>query len=161
MINQDEQPGYGMMLKQGATSLTEAWDANHQSSHNHFMLGQATEWFYKDLAGIDSDPAGPGFKRIILRPTPVGDVTWVKASYESMRGTIVSDWKRDGKNFTLKVTIPANTTATVFLPAKSASDVMESGQPAAEAKGVKFLRLEKDRAVFTIGSGDYVFASKL
>ena len=74
MINQDERPGYGYQLKKGATSLTEAWDANHHASHNHFMLGHITEWFYKDLVGIDSDPAGPGFKKIIIRPTPVGDL---------------------------------------------------------------------------------------
>ena len=67
MIDQDTRPGYGYQLKQGATSLTESWDANRTSSHNHFMLGQVTEWFYKDLAGIDTDPSAPGFEKIALR----------------------------------------------------------------------------------------------
>ena len=62
MINQDERPGYGYQLKKGATSLTEAWDANHHASHNHFMLGHITEWFYKDLVGIDTDPDGAGLQ---------------------------------------------------------------------------------------------------
>ena len=110
MINQDEKPGYGYMLKQGATSLTEAWNANLTTSHNHFMLGHITEWFYKDLVGIDCDPAGPGFKKIIIKPTPVGDLTWAKASYDSGRGKIISDWKRNGATFTLAVEIPPNTT---------------------------------------------------
>jgi hypothetical protein len=158
MINQDERPGYGYMLKQGETSLTEAWDANLTSSHNHFMLGQITEWFYKDLCGIDSDPAGPGFKKIIIRPQPVGDLKWARASYDSVRGRISSHWEREGGAFNLKVSIPANTTATVFVPAQPGAVVHESGKPAAESAEVKFVRQEKDRAVFKVGAGDYRFS---
>ncbi|HLP76230.1 MAG TPA: family 78 glycoside hydrolase catalytic domain, partial [Candidatus Paceibacterota bacterium] len=93
MINRDDKPGYGYQLKKGETSLTEAWDANSSSSHNHFMLGQITEWFYQDLAGIDCDPAGPGFEKIIFRPQPVGDLKSARASYDSIHGRIVSEWK--------------------------------------------------------------------
>jgi hypothetical protein len=149
--NQSDKPGYGMQLKRGATSLTEAWDAAPGPSQNHFMLGQIQEWFYHDLAGIQNAPGSAGFKEIIINPQPVGDVTWVNASYNSIRGKIVSDWKRDGGKFTLKVSIPANTTATVFVPAQSASAV--------KVEGAAFLRMENDRAVFAIGSGDYTFVS--
>jgi hypothetical protein len=151
MVNQDDKPGYGYMLKKGETSLTEAWDANLTTSHNHFMLGQITEWFYHDLAGIASDPAGPGFKRIIIKPQPVGDLQWAKASYESVRGKITSEWKREGEKFTLKVTIPANTTARVFVPGKSATGASEA----------KRLGEEDGRAVFAAGSGEWVFESEL
>ena len=151
MINQDDKPGYGYMLKKGETSMTESWDANLTTSHNHFMLGQITEWFYHDLAGIASDPAGPGFKRIIIKPQPVGDLQWAKASYDSVRGKIVSEWKREGEKFTLKVTIPANTTATVFVPGKAATG----------SDGAKRLREEDGRAVFAVGSGEWVFESEL
>jgi alpha-L-rhamnosidase len=157
MINQDDKPGYGYQLKKGATSLTEAWDANRNASHNHFMLGQITEWFYKDLAGIDSDPDGPGFKKIIIRPTPVGDLQWARASYDSIRGTIRSEWKREHGKFTLKITIPAGTTATVFVPAKSVDDVKESGKAAAHSMGVRLLRQEADYALFAVDSGNYEF----
>ncbi len=160
MINQDEKPGYGYMLKKGETSLTEAWDANLTTSHNHFMLGHITEWFYKDLAGIDGDPAGPGFKKIIIKPTPVGDLTWAKASYDSVRGKITSHWKRAGERFTLEVEIPPNTTATVYLPAKTGTEISEGGKPLEQSAGVKFLRDEADRKVLTIESGRYVFASR-
>jgi alpha-L-rhamnosidase len=159
MINQDEKPGYGYQLKMGATSLTESWDANRSSSHNHFMLGHITEWFYKDLAGIETDPAVPGFKKIRIRPQPVGDLAWVRASYDSIRGRIVSDWKRSGQRFTLKVTIPANMTATVFLPARGNRGVMEGGTPAGQSTGVQYLRQERDCAVFAVASGEYVFES--
>src|ERR1017187_10566664 len=161
MINQDEKPGYGFEIKKGETSLTESWDANLNSSHNHFMLGQITEWFYKALAGIDVDPAGPGFKRIILRPQPVGDLTWVEASYESIHGSISVRWERDGERFVLKATIPANTTATVYLPTRDSVVVQEGGMPAEQRPGVKFLRREGDRAVFAIESGSYAFESQL
>ena len=159
MNNQSNKPGYGMQLAKGTTSLTEAWEPA-RSSQDHFMLGQIQEWFYHDLAGIQNDPGGAGFKKIIIPPQPVGDVTWAKASYNSIRGKIVSDWKRDGEKFILNVTIPANTTATVFVPAKSADDVMESGKPAAQSDGVKFLREENGRAVFEIASGQYEFESR-
>jgi hypothetical protein len=158
--NQSDKPGYGFQLKKGATSLTEAWDARRDSSQNHFMLGQIQEWFYHDVAGIGGDPAGPGFKKIIIYPQPVGDLTWARASYDSIRGKITSDWKRAGGKFTLNVTIPANTTATVFIPAASAETVTEGGKPAAQSGGVKFLRMENDRAVFEIESGAYTFGSR-
>jgi hypothetical protein len=160
MINQEDQPGYGYMLRKGATSLTESWDANRNSSHNHFMLGQITEWFYQDLAGIGCDPAGPGFQKIIIRPQPVGDLKWVRASYASVRGKIRSEWRRDGDKFTLTITIPASTTATVFMPAKSAASVSESGKQSSQSEGVKFLRMEKGSAVFAVESGSYEFTSE-
>src|SRR4029078_7623253 len=80
MNHQSEKPGYGYQLAHGATSLTEAWNADRRSSQNHFMLGHLVEWLYHDLAGIGVDPSGPGFKRIRIDPQPVGDITWVSAS---------------------------------------------------------------------------------
>jgi predicted GH43/DUF377 family glycosyl hydrolase len=160
MINQDERPGYGYQLKHGATSLTEAWDANRHASHNHFMLGHITEWFYKDLVGIDSDPAGPGFKKIIVRPAPVGDLEWAEATYKSARGPISVRWDRDGDRFKLAVTIPANTTATVYLNAAAGANVTESGVDVADSPGVSFLRRESNCNVYAIDSGSYVFESQ-
>ena len=114
------------------------------------MLGQIQEWFYHDLAGIQNAPGSAGFKHIVINPQPVGDVTWVKASYNSIRGKIVSDWKRDGEKFILNVTIPPNTTATVFVPVKSGDFIKNNPH-------TKFLRMENSRAVFEVGSGDYKF----
>ena len=159
MVNQDDKPGYGYILKTGATSLTEAWDANNSSSHDHFMLGQIVEWFYKDLVGIDSDPAAPGFKHILIDPQPVGDLKWAQASYDSIHGKISARWENAADIFSLKVTIPANTTATVFIPAKSADKVTEGGKPASQTESVKFLRQEGDRTVFEVASGQYDFVA--
>jgi hypothetical protein len=162
LINQDDKPGYGYQLKLGATSLTESWDAKPTASHNHFMLGHITEWFYKDLCGIGSDPAGPGFKRIIIHPSPVGDLQWARASYNSPQGIIVSDWRRDQGRFTLNVTIPANTVGTVHVPADPAGTVTVNGvRNAGNDEGVAFLGTEGNRAVYMIVSGSYRFESSL
>lgn len=161
MNNQSDKPGYGYQLKMGATSLTEAWNADPRSSQNHFMLGQIMEWFYHDLAGIGGDPTGPGFKKIIIKPEPIGNLAWAKASYDSVRGKITSGWKKDDGVFTLSVAIPPNTTATVFIPASSSDRVTEGGVAAARRADVKFLRQENNRAVYEIQSGQWVFQSRL
>jgi hypothetical protein len=161
MNNQSDKPGYGYQLAQGATSLTEAWSADRRASQNHFMLGQINEWFYHDLAGIGCDPAGPGFKKIVIKPAIVGDLTWVKAGYNSARGPIRSEWTLKGRQFTLHLFIPPNTTATVYIPATDGSSVSESGQSARWAYGVRFLRMEDGAAVFSVASGSYSFAALL
>ena len=158
MNNQSDKPGYGLQLKKGKTSLTEAWDGG--SSQNHFMLGQIQEWFYHDLAGIQNAPGSAGFKQIIINPQPVGDVKWVKAGYNSIRGKITCDWQRDGNQFLMKIRIPANTTATVFVPAAPGTTVTESGEPATRRPGLQFLRREPSRAVYSVESGEYEFTSK-
>jgi alpha-L-rhamnosidase len=163
MNNQSDKPGYGYQLKMGATSLTEKWDASVGSfgSQDHFMLGQINEWFFHDLAGIASDPSTPGFKKIVIHPAIVGDLAWVKGKYDSVRGPIMTKWERDAKKTTLNLTIPPNTTATVFLPAQSADEVHESGVTATQSRGVKFIRMENGNAVFEIASGEYQFTASL
>jgi hypothetical protein len=152
MNNQSNRPGYGMQLAKGKTSLTEAWDGG--SSQDHFMLGQIQEWFFHDLAGIQNAPDSAGFRKIVIAPQVVGDLKWVRACYDSIRGKIVSDWRRDNGKFTLKVSLPANTTAEIFVPAKSPAI------SAGNAAGEKFLRMENGCAVFETGSGDYQFESQ-
>ena len=83
----------------------------------------------------------------------------MKASYSSIHGRITSNWRREGGKLSLDITIPANTTATVFIPAQDAAAVTESSQPTAQAEGVKFLRLENSAAIYAIGSGTYHFQS--
>jgi hypothetical protein len=158
--NQTNKPGYGYQLRQGATSLTEAWDAGRSSSQNHFMLGQIMEWFYHDLAGLGADPDGPGFQRLLINPQPVGDVTWVKAGYDSIRGRIICNWERTAGRFRLHLTIPPNTTATVFLPVRPGGAVLEGGRAADRSTGVKYLRTESGRAVYAVGSGQYDFRTE-
>ncbi len=160
MNNQSEKPGYGYQLKKGATSLTEAWDANPSSSQNHFMLGQIMEWFYGDLGGIAIDPANPGFKNILIHPQPTGDVTWAKCAYNSIHGRIAVEWKKADSKFSLKLEIPAGTTATVYLPTTDINTATEGGRAIRKVSDIKILRQEASCTVLEIGSGNYEFVSE-
>ncbi len=155
MLCQTDGPGYMYQLQKGATSLTEAWDTNPNSSQNHCMLGHIEEWFYSGLLGIRA--ASPGFKQIVIKPAMPGDLSWAEGHYDSVYGRIASKWKREGDKVTMEVTIPANTTATVHVPATELARVTESGGPADEAEGVTFLRMESGAAVLEVGSGTYRF----
>jgi len=164
IATQKTYPGWGYMVEQGATTIWELWNGNTadpaMNSGNHVMqIGDLAVWMYEYLAGIRSDPDKPGFQHILIRPYPAGNLTSVKASHKSMYGTVASAWKRDTAGFTLSVTVPPNTSATVWLPAKDATAVTESNKPAATAKGVKFIRSDSGDAVFEVESGSYSFKS--
>nr|MDQ2730717.1 glycoside hydrolase family 78 protein [Armatimonadota bacterium] len=155
ILTQTTFPSYGNMIAKGATTLWENWDGS--GSHDHPMFGSVSAWFYRRLAGINPDPAGPGFKKIIIRPEPVGDLTWAGADYQSIHGTIRSHWTRKGGLFQLGLEFPANTTATLYLPGIVPGQVTESGKLASRADGVRFLRVENGRTVWAVGSGEYHF----
>ena len=159
IMNQATYPGWGYMLAQGATTFWEQWNGYFSQIHSCFTCPGG--WFYQGLAGIRPDPAAPGFKRILIKPAIVGDVTWVKCHHDSPYGRIVSNGQLTGRELTRDVTVPPNTTATVHVPANDPATVTEAGQPAARAAGVKFLRGEPDAAVFEAGSGVYRFHSML
>ena len=91
------------------------------------MFGSVSEWFYKWVAGIQADPTAVGFDKIVIRPQIVSNVNWTKGTYNSVHGKISSDWKREGNYFRLKITIPVNTTATIYLPAKNNTGIKEGG----------------------------------
>jgi alpha-L-rhamnosidase len=158
------RPSWGYMLSKGGSSVWERWDQDTRDpgmngESQMILAGNLVAWMYQTLAGINCDPAQPGFKHIILRPRPVGDLTFVKAWHKSLYGAISSSWKREAGQFTLEVTIPPNTTATIYVPARDAARVLESGQPASKSRSLKFLRMEKGNAVFEAGSGHYSFRS--
>ena len=165
IATQPTYPGWGYMVSKGATTVWELWNGDTadpaMNSGNHVMqIGDLAVWMYEYLAGIRPDPANPGFRHILIHPYPAGDLTFVKASHQSLYGKIATSWKKDGGAFTLEVSIPPNTSATVWMPAKDAASVTESGRPVARARGVKFLRTEGDSALFEIESGDYVLKTK-
>ncbi|MBS1727438.1 MAG: family 78 glycoside hydrolase catalytic domain [Armatimonadetes bacterium] len=121
IVNHKGQPGWGWWMEQGATTLWEDWKG--EFSMNHIMFGDVSNWFMQWLAGIGLDPATPAFKHILIRPTPVGDLTWAKGAHLSPYGWIRSSWTKDAKGFRLSIEIPANTTATVTLPSGKTQEV--------------------------------------
>lgn len=157
MNNRDDVPGYGFQLKKGATALTESWPALEIVSNNHLMLGHLMEWFYSGLGGIRQEEQSVGYKNIVIKPTIAGDLTSVAASFESPYGTIQTDWKILNKAMMLKVNIPANTTALIYIPAKERSHILESDIPVSQIKNINYIRSENGYAIYKVGSGSYDF----
>ena len=161
-------PSWGYSIEQGATTIWERWNSYSKdkgfgdvkmNSFNHYSLGACGEWMFGSMLGIETD--GAGFRKIIMKPELGEGITWAKGHYDSINGRIGSDWKVENNDFHWNITVPANTTATVYLPAKDAAAVTESGKTASEAEGIKFLRVEKDRAVYEVSAGSYGFVSAL
>ena len=154
------------MAKQGATTIWELWNGNtanpQMNSQNHVMLlGDLLIWLTENLAGIQTDPNEVGFQKIIMKPDFVDELQFVNASYTSVQGKITSEWKKGVGNIDWHIVIPANTKATIAIPASAKEAVFESGIVAETATGVKFIKMENGAAVFEIGSGDYHFVSNL
>ncbi len=159
-------PSWGYMVHRGATTVWELWNGDTadpaMNSGNHVMLvGDLVLWLYERVAGIRPDPERPGFKHILMRPTPVGDLQFARATHRSPYGLISSHWRRKGRQFDWDMEVPPNTAATVQVPAAEAAAVRVDGRPAEGARGVKFLRAADGRAVFEVGSGRYRWQSRL
>ncbi|WP_455429561.1 family 78 glycoside hydrolase catalytic domain [Neorhodopirellula lusitana] len=176
LLQSREFPSWGYEISNGATTIWERWDSytkedafgRHNAAMNsfsHYAFGAVCEWMFATLAGIQSD--GPGFKQINIRPNPPATgsnamhepIDWVRASYESIRGTIRSDWKIEDGRFHLGVTIPANTTATVYLPTNDAGSITEGGLALSRNLLPKLLRHEGNVAVLAVASGNYEFSA--
>jgi alpha-L-rhamnosidase len=170
LFHSEAFPSWGFSIKHGATSIWERWDGwtpekgfqdPGMNSFAHYSFGAVCEWMFKTIGGIDSD--GPAYERIIIRPQPGGRLSWAKATYNSIHGPIASAWRimQPDDELRLYVTIPANTTATVYIPTKDAGRIVEGSQPAAQAQGVRLIGTENGAAVFEIGGGTYHFISPL
>jgi alpha-L-rhamnosidase len=170
LIYNDTFPSWGFSIKQGATSIWERWDGwtpekgfqdPHMNSFAHYSFGAVYQWMVENIGGIRSD--GPSYKHTIIAPQLDGKLTHATAGYDSIRGRIETAWKHDGGKFILDVTIPANTTATVYLPPNPAANfgaITESGRSLESATGVKLLRTENNCAVVEVESGSYHFVVK-
>jgi alpha-L-rhamnosidase len=129
ILNLRELPSWGYALDQGATTIWERWDGYTpergfqdpvMNSLNHWALGAVGEWVWRTVAGINPDEAGPGYRRTRIRPEPGGGLTWARAAYRSIRGRIALEWTARAGEFALRVEVPPNVTATVYLPDGSA-----------------------------------------
>jgi len=165
IATQRSYPSWGYMIDQGATTIWELWNGNTadptMNSGNHVMLvGDLVIWMNEYLAGIAADPAQPGFKHIVMRPHLVGDLKWVKATHRSPYGLIFSEWEKSGGKFEWEIEVPANATATISVPAKSAESVTEGDQLATKARGIEFVEMADGCVVFRVGSGKYKFSSQ-
>jgi len=119
------------------------------------------EWFYSDLLGIAQADDSIGFEKVMIRPTPVGDVTWAKGSHLSSRGKISVSWKKEQDQLTTDITIPPNISAIVSLPTESADQVQESGSAVSKRNDIKPVGVKAGRSLFEVGSGEYHFSSPM
>jgi alpha-L-rhamnosidase len=115
---------------------------------------------YRVILGINLDEENPGYKHVILKPRPGGSLSWVKGHYESMHGKIISAWKIEGREMTYDLEIPANTSATVYLPAESVETTTESDRPIKDSSDVEIADFENGEIIIKVGSGNYKFKSK-
>ncbi len=161
MVSKKDFPSWGNMLAKGATTLWEHWEySDNTYSHNHPMFGSVSEWFYKWVAGIQADPTAVGFDKIIIRPQIISNVDWARASYNSVHGKIISEWKRDKNSFTLDVIIPVNTTAIIYLPSEDIEKIKEGGTNISIVKDIEFEKIENGSSLFRVGSGSYSFETQ-
>ncbi|MBR2694638.1 MAG: family 78 glycoside hydrolase catalytic domain [Thermoguttaceae bacterium] len=157
-------PSWGYMVEKGATTVWELWNGDTadpaMNSGNHVMLvGDLAIWYYEYLAGIKADPANPGFKRVLMAPHVVGDLTWVDAAYDSIRGRIASSWKAENGVFAWSVAVPVNSSASASVPTSDPASVRVEN---AAGETVDLPYVETDgRVEFEIGSGVWKFTSKL
>ena len=124
IATQTGNPSYGYQVVHGATSLTENWDGpTSGNSQNHFMLGAIDEWFTAGLAGIRQAADSTGYRKLVIKPAVVGDLTQVEGKIGTPYGEVRSKWTRTGTKVTLDVTIPPGTTATIYVPRGRTVDV--------------------------------------
>jgi len=161
LLNRKEYPSWLYPVTQGATTIWERWDGQKpdgsfqdvgMNSFNHYAYGAIGEWLYRYVAGMDIDPENPGYKHILLAPHPGGGLTNAGVEFNSIYGKVKSAWKLDGSDFVYDVTVPANTTATVTLPAAKAGQVTLNGQVAKVD-----LKQAGNAVILNIGSGNYQF----
>ena len=162
LVSNTTYPGWGYMVKNGATTIWELWNGNTadpaMNSQNHVMLlGDLLIWMYENVAGIRSDTNEVGFKKIVMKPSFDVALSYVNASYQSPYGGITSSWKKENAVLTWDISVPGNTTAVIYVPAREDADVKEGNKSAASSEGIRFVKMDNGNAVFEVGSGHYSF----
>ncbi len=164
LLEHKEYPSWLYPITKGATTIWERWDGIKpdgsfqdatMNSFNHYAYGAIGEWLYQVVAGIDIDERQPGYKHIVIQPQPGGTLTHARARFQSLYGTVASGWRRQDGRMTVEVEVPANTTATVRLPAATLADITESGKPLSEASGILESQQAGETVMLRIGSGRY------
>jgi alpha-L-rhamnosidase len=168
LLLQETYPSWLYPVKHGATTIWERWNGwthaegffnPHMNSFNHYSLGSVGEWLFRHVAGIELDPAAPGFQKFVLRPFPGDGLDFARASYRTMHGEISSEWKRADGKLIWRIRVPANTSATVFVPSEPNAAVTESDVPVEQAEGLRVLGRDGNFMVCEAVAGSYRFTS--
>jgi len=167
LLEQDTYPSWLWPITMGATTMWERWDAQkadgtmqdlNMNSFNHYARGAIGDWMYRVVAGIDLDPADPGYHHVLIRPQPGGQLLFVRAKLETGYGEIASSWEVTGDSLRVTVKVPPNTHATVRLPSALLSDVKEGSQSITGNRSISNPHQDGQEVAFDVGSGTYVFS---
>jgi len=172
LLLQHGYPSWLYSVDQGATTIWERWNSYtveggfhpteaHNTSFNHYSYGSVVAWMFRGMAGISYDEQNPGFRHILLKPQPSRMIPEVKASYDSICGTIVSNMWYEGKTWNYAAAVPANTTATIYLPVDALDSLLVNGKPYhGEVYGLRFADYDAQKriATFEAVAGTYSFA---
>jgi alpha-L-rhamnosidase len=154
----------------GATTIWERWDGIKpdstfqnpgMNSFNHYAYGAIGDWMYRVVAGINIDEDTPGYKKVIIKPHPTDSLTFASASLQTYYGKVSSEWKKENGNFILNVDVPANTTATIYVPAADVESITENGKKMNDQKELKAGEIKNGYVVVRTGSGKYSFIVNL
>jgi len=166
LLLQQTYPSWLYPVKMGATTIWERWDGQKtdssfedagMNSFNHYAYGAIGDWLYRVAAGIDTYDSAPGYKKIRIMPHPSDSLAYMNADLDTYYGHIASHWKHEGGHLTLDVSIPVNTTATIYIPATGEAAIRESGQPLSAHPEIKVIGHENNHTVIEAGSGNYHF----
>jgi len=156
LLQEDDYPSYGYFMAStpenpgGFTTIGERWTRG--SSKNHMILAQIEEWFQSGVAGIRSAPGAVAYDKLVIQPKPVGDLTYAKGSYKTPKGFARSAWTKSDRRFELKVTVPTNSTAEVWVPTAD-------GQSVRTPARARLDRVDGGFTVFTVPSGQFTFTA--
>ena len=168
LLNRKEYPSWLYPVTKGATTIWERWDGikpdstfetPSMNSFNHYSYGAIGDWMYRVIAGIDTYEDAPGYKHIKIQPHLTDRLTYADATLKTYYGTVRSHWKTDKGKLQMDVEVPANTRATVYIPASSSDSIKESDAGLGSVKGAKVVGKEGNYVVVEIGSGKYHFVS--
>ncbi len=157
-LNKRTQPSFGWWIDQGATTTWEQW--NGDNSRNHPMFGGSLVWFYRKLAGMNTDPDAPGYHHIIFRPQPVADLSFVKYDHQTPYGKAGIYWRNENQQFSMQLTVPVGCEATVYVPLMKGKEITENSHAVTGSDDVTVIRDEEGYRIFTVKSGQYLFLSK-
>ncbi len=166
LLLQEKYPSWLYPVKMGATTIWERWDGikpdgsfqvPSMNSYNHYSYGAIGDWMYRVMVGLDTYEDGPGYKHIKIQPHIGGGFTNASASLETYYGKLSNSWKLENGNLQMDVEIPANTLATVYIPAANADAIKESGEMLSSRNIMQIVKSEDGYVVVTIGSGTYHF----
>jgi alpha-L-rhamnosidase len=169
LLLQDTYPSWLYPVKMGATTIWERWDGEKpdstfetpsMNSFNHYSYGAIGDWMYTQMVGLDTYEDGVGYKHIKIQPHIGGGFSFAAASLQTYYGKLSSGWKVEGDTISMDVEIPANTTATIFVPSTDVDSIIESTKPLSKERDIKIVGKEDDYIVLNVGSGVYHFSTK-